>query len=262
MTNPFMPGQGGRNRLPPRRGAANIGTDPQTPGARMPRRTAPADASPPAFARIRARALAAALALAAAVGPLPAAPALAGGDALGLAELSGRLFAAGLDRADALLMLSAARLRREAMLMPAPGVDPAAPGAPLSWTAMLDAAEAAARAAGDSALLERIADLRAEGDRGVVSGQVYSIDSVEAGSVQVFPELVFEGGAFAQVYVEAGRGADIRLVVHDADGRLICADTDLSGIAHCGWRPVETGGFVIMIENRGSTAADYSLMTN
>lgn len=210
----------------------------------------------------RARGLAAALALAAAALPLTAAPALSDPDAIGLAELSGRLFAEGRARGDALLMLSAAGLRRQAMLAPAPGVDPAAPGAPMTWEAMLDAAEAAARAAGDADLLGRIDDLRAEGDRGVVSGQVYSIDSVEAGAAQVFPELVFEGGAFAQVYVEAAGGADIRLIVQDAEGRLICADAHPSGIAHCGWRPAETGGFVITIENLGPTAADYSLMTN
>jgi hypothetical protein len=223
----------------------------------MPRRSVPASA----FPALRSRVLAAGLAVAAFL-PLSAAPAFAASDRLGLAELSGRLFAEAVARGDALLMLSAAALRREAGLAPGPGVDPDAPGAPVNWGGMLDAAETAARASGDAELLERIADLRAEGDRGVVSGQVYSIASVEGGAARVFPELVFEGGAFAQVYVEAARGADIRLVVHDARGRLICADAHPSGIVHCGWRPAATGGFVITIENRGSAPADFALMTN
>lgn len=193
-------------------------------------------------------------------------PAAADPAAIARAELSARLFAEGMQAGDPVLVMAAAKLRRDlaldrADLAPATAdPDPAAEADLTGWEAMLS--EAAALAAGDPALLGLIEDIRAESTKGVVSGQVYSNSTVRSGGSNVYPPLPFEGGAFAQVYVEGSGAADLNLTIRDAQGRLVCSDTDLSHIAHCGWRPAATGDFTITVESRGPAGSGYALMTN
>ena len=179
------------------------------------------------------------------------------------AALSARVFAAGVDTADPVLMLAAARLRKsinpEAVVRVAEGGETGS-DAPLGWQAMAQAAEALAD--GDEALLGLIDDLRAEGTKGVASGPVYNIGSLSGGKSDNYRNIAFKGGEYAEVYVEAQLSVDLNLSVTDAKGRLVCADTDVSHIAYCGWRPDAAGAFTLTVRNKGGSGTGYALMTN
>ncbi|QYK42733.1 MAG: hypothetical protein KF887_06415 [Paracoccaceae bacterium] len=180
------------------------------------------------------------------------------------AALSARLYEVGLAQGDPLLVLSAARLRKQ--IAPAedtarraedgePGTEP-----PLTWE---DMAEAAGRLAdGDEVIAGLIDDLRVETTKGVVSGPVYNIGTLAPRRFDTYARIDFKGGEYAEVYVEARSTVDLNLTVTDAQGRLVCADTDRSHIAYCGWRPDATGAFTLKVENRGTAATGYALMTN
>lgn len=179
------------------------------------------------------------------------------------AQLSAELYQAGLDAGDPVLILSAAKLRKsinpEKGSLVAEGAAPGA-GAPLGWEEMLASAEDLAQ--GDDALLGLIADVRAESAKGVSSGPVYNIGTLANGGTDTYPVVDFRGGEYAEVYVEAKDATDLNLTVFDAQGRLVCSDTDKSHIAYCGWRPDQTGGFTMKVENIGPKGASYALMTN
>lgn len=191
-------------------------------------------------------------------------PALAEpGTPVRLAELSARLYATGIVQGDPLLVLSAARLRKE--IAPEP-VERAAIGgtvgedALLTWQEMLASAETLAGE--DADLLGLIADARDETTKGVASGPVYNIGTLASGGADTYPPIEFRAGEYAEVYVEAKVTADLNLTVLDAEGRLVCSDTDISSIAYCGWTPVEAGSFTLRIDNKGPVSASYALMTN
>lgn len=180
-----------------------------------------------------------------------------------VAEMSARLYAAGMAAGDPLLVLSAARMRKA--LAPVAG-DRAAmdgvagEGAPLSWEEMLASAEALAE--GDEALAGLIADARVEATKGVASGPVYNIGSLGNGKGDTYPPIEFRGGEYAEVYVEAKAAVNLNLAIYDDKGRLVCSDTDISHIAYCGWTPASAGTFTLKVDNKGPVAAAYALMTN
>lgn len=181
------------------------------------------------------------------------------------AELSARLFAAGVEMGDPLLVISAARLRKA--INPTPGglapegATPAASDeAPLGWQDMLTRAEE--MAGENDVLLALIEDVRATTTKGVASGPVYNISSLGNGKSDTYPAEEFVGGEYAEVYVEAKSATDLNLTVTDAQGRLVCSDTDKSHIAYCGWTPSENGRFTMKVQNKGPNGASYALMTN
>ena len=179
------------------------------------------------------------------------------------AALSARVFAAGVELADPVLMLAAARLRKainpEAVARAAEGGE-VGTDAPLGWQAMAEAAQELAN--GDEALLGLIDDLRAEGTKGVASGPVYNIGQLGKGKTDTYRNIDFKGGEYAEVYIEAQSSVDLNLSVTDAQGRLVCADTDVSHIAYCGWRPDAAGAFTLSVQNKGGSGTGYALMTN
>jgi hypothetical protein len=180
-----------------------------------------------------------------------------------VAEISARLYAAGLAAEDPLLLLSAARLRKS--ISPVPG-DRAATGGvagegvPMGWEEMLASAEVLA--AGDEVMAGLIDDLRAETLKGVSSGPVYNIGSLSNGGGDTYPPIEFRGGEYAEVYVEAKAATNLNLTIFDDQGRLVCSDTDISHIAYCGWTPAQAGDFTLKVENKGPASANYALMTN
>ncbi len=180
------------------------------------------------------------------------------------AALSAQLFATGTSLQDPLLMLSAAKLRK--MLNPtettrtAEGASAGAVDSPLTWQDMLAAAEPLA--AGDDTMLGLIDDIRAETTKGVATGPVYNIGTLANGRSDTYPKIDFIGGEYAEIYVEAKGATDLNLSVTDAQGRLVCSDTDRSHIAYCGWRPDRTEAYQIRVENRGPNGVNYALMTN
>ena len=180
-----------------------------------------------------------------------------------IAEMSARLYAAGVEADDPLLILSAARMRKG--LAPVAGdraaVDGVAgDGAPLDWEEMLASAEALAE--GDEALLGLIEDARVEATKGVASGPVYNIGQLGNGKGDTYPPIEFRGGEYAEVYVEAKAAVNLNLAIYDDKGRLVCSDTDISHIAYCGWTPAAAGTFTLKVDNKGPAAAAYALMTN
>lgn len=196
---------------------------------------------------------------------LPAwAPAFAEGPSpVKVAELSARLYAAGMAAGDPLLVLTAAKLRKT--LAPVAGERAAiggtvGDGAPLGWEEMLASANALAEE--DEVLLGLIEDAGLEKPRGVASGPVYNIGSLGNGKGDTYPPIEFRGGEYAEVYVEAKAATNLNLSVYDDRGRLVCSDTDISHIAYCGWTPATPGSFTLKVENKGPTGADYALMTN
>lgn len=180
-----------------------------------------------------------------------------------VAELSARLYAAGMEAGDPLLVLSAAKLRKTLALVAGERAavgGTAGEGAPLSWEEML--ASATELAAGDEALLGLIEDASVEVNKGVASGPVYNIGSLGNGKGDTYPPIEFRGGEYAEVYVEAKAATNLNLSVYDDKGRLVCSDTDISHIAYCGWTPASAGTFTLKVENKGPVGADYALMTN
>ncbi|WP_420569685.1 hypothetical protein [Thalassovita sp.] len=183
------------------------------------------------------------------------------------AQMSANLYLTGLEQSDPILIMAAAKLRKSLSLSEtdrAPERDGDAgesdAQAPITWEQMLDAAEELSL--GDETLLGLIEDIRVERSKGVATGQVYSITSIRAGGTDTYPPLPYTGGEYAEVYVEGQASTDLNLFVHDAKGRLVCSDTDISAIAYCGWRPAQTGGFTIIVMNQGGAASSYSLITN
>ena len=164
---------------------------------------------------------------------------------------------------DPLLILSAAKLRKTLNLteIPRPATQgEAATDTPTGWQDMLAAAEPLAE--GDDTLLGLIDDIRAETTKGVATGPVYNIGKIANGKTDIYGKVDFNGGEYAEVYIEAKGATDLNLTVTDAMGRLVCSDTDKSHIAYCGWRPSKTEGFSIRVENRGPNGVTYALMTN
>ena len=180
-----------------------------------------------------------------------------------VAELSARLYAAGMQAGDPLLVLAAAKLRKG--LAPVAGDREAVGGtvgrgAPLSWEEML--ASASALAGDDQVVLGLIEDARVETTKGVAAGPVYNIGSLGNGKGDTYPPIEFRGGEYAEVYVEAKAATNLNLGVYDAQGRLVCSDTDISHIAYCGWTPANAGTFTLKVDNKGPVGAEYALMTN
>lgn len=180
-----------------------------------------------------------------------------------IAELSARLYDAGLAMKDPILIISAAKLRKG--LNPV-ATDRSAEGAtsendaPLDWEDMLASAEGLAE--GNEVVMGLAEDVRAESTKGVSSGPVYNIGQLRNGGLDAYPAVEFLGGEYAEVYVEAKSATDMNLSIYDSQGRLVCSDTDKSHIAYCGWRPAQSGSYVMKVENLGPNGAKYALMTN
>jgi hypothetical protein len=177
--------------------------------------------------------------------------------------LSSQLYFEGVARSDALLVLAAARLRKPIGFRVADRVSAqtlAGVHQPLGWHEML--AEALVLSDNDAVMDGLIADLDAEGTKGMASGPFYNIASLSVGATESYPAAEFRGGELAEAYVEAGADIDLNIAVYDAAGNVVCEDHDPSPIAYCAWRPAETGPYVLKVENLGPDSATYALMTN
>ncbi|MBM1817759.1 hypothetical protein [Pseudosulfitobacter pseudonitzschiae] len=194
---------------------------------------------------------------------LSALPVLAADPApLKQAEASRVLYDTGVATRDPLLVLAAAKMRRGLGLSPTDRM--AEDGTPGDGALDADAMLATARdlAAGDDMMLGLIEDVASETTKGVVSGPVYNNARIGGGQTDTYRAVPFEGGTYAEIYVEAKGSNDLNLKVTDDQGRLVCSDTDSSAIAYCGWSPRRTGDFTIAVQNASGSSADYALITN
>jgi hypothetical protein len=185
------------------------------------------------------------------------------------AELSARLFEAAVDLQDPFLAVAAARLRKSVLARRVdiePQKDGPAPEDPrydrlMSWQDMI--ATALQLAPNDPTIAKLAEDVKFAGTKGVTSGEVYSITTIRAGGTDTYPPMTYTGGEYADVYVEGAKSsADLNVFVKDAQGRLVCSDTDISAIAYCGWRPSKSEGFTVVVTNKGNVPTSYSLITN
>lgn len=179
------------------------------------------------------------------------------------AEASRVTYDLGVEQRDPLLVIAAAKMRRGLSLEP---TDRVAEGGEAGDEGLLDfgtmMSTARDFAAGDGMLIGLIEDVEAEASKGVTIGPVYNIARISGGRTDTYKAVPFDGGAYAEIYVEAKSNADLNLRIYDAQNRLVCSDTDASAIAYCGWKPRKSGNFTIAVENASGSSVQYSLITN
>ena len=117
-------------------------------------------------------------------------------------------------------------------------------------------ADATTLANGDKTLLAIIASVETCETRGPVGGEKYSYDRVEAYSTDEY-RIKFWAEDKAVVTVRGDGDTDLDLYIYDANGNLICSDTDNTDYCVCSWYPKWTGYFTIRIKNRGSVYNKY-----
>lgn len=182
-----------------------------------------------------------------------------------LLRLSADLFDTARIARDPLMALTAAKIRKSvAVDAVALAPEGGAASVDVSWTGWADMLDTAVDlAAGDEILLSIAEDIRLEKPRGKADNiPARTGGEVRPGEKNVYRNVAFSGGAYAEVYVEGSGTADIDLFVHTSDGRLVCSDSDASNRSYCGWLPKETSDFSITIQNKGTAANRYWLITN
>ena len=85
-------------------------------------------------------------------------------------------------------------------------------------------------AATNDTLLELIEDVRTANSRGKTDGPAYNIKTVKARGKNNYRNINFEGGKYAEIYVEGSGRANLDLYIYDQKNRLVCSDTDPSDI--------------------------------
>lgn len=162
------------------------------------------------------------------------------------------------ERRDPLAMLVAASVLRGVTAKAVPG-QPAALPRDQVWLAQ------AKEFAGERPdLLALIEDVRLAGARGVVGTVDAQMGQLAARGSRTF-RLQFEGDADAAVAVmpppEAGPVAsDIDLYVTDSKGAPVCTSEKAGLPQLCRWAPRRAGQFVIRVQNRRDTPADFVLL--
>lgn len=177
-------------------------------------------------------------------------------------EASRLIYKAGLADQDPLMIIAAAKMRKTVPLtyraLPPEG-GMADDGDPLTAESMLNVA--ALLAEGNPVMEQLVEDVRFVDIKGVPGGPVYSSTSIAASKTDKYPQVPFQGGTYAEIYVEGKGQSDLDLHVYDSAGRLVCTDTDITDIAHCGWHPDRTEQYTIHVINKGN-GTQYSLVTN
>ncbi|MAZ17801.1 hypothetical protein [Oricola sp.] len=188
--------------------------------------------------------------------------------ALKLIRMSRTLHDRAIETSDPVLMLSAARLRKDSGMkagalgtLENSGEDAGdISGETFSWERWL---EEAVRLSGGSDVIAGLAtDIRTSGSKGLAGQAVYTEGRLAAHSSHRYSDLNFVGGEFAEVYSEGLGKADIDLFVRDSRGAIVCSQTDSSNINQCGWTPGATGPFEVTLENKSDFADTYALTTN
>ena len=181
---------------------------------------------------------------------------------LRIAQASRVVYDTGMASRDPLLVLAAAKMRMGLGLNPSDRMAEGGEKGDKALDAGAMLAMARELATGDDLILGLIEDTEAESGRGVTNGPVYNIARLGAKGQDKYPAVPFDGGKYAEIYVEATGPNDMNLHIYDDKNRLVCSDTDSSVIAYCGWTPASTGSFSIKITNASNAAAEYSMITN
>lgn len=184
--------------------------------------------------------------------------------------LSAQLYLYGQRQSDALAVINAAAIRKTVKFKHGSIIkdnsDPDVGKTLLSWEEML--VTAADLAGENQDLKAHIEDVRAHSSRGLVTGAIISKGEIEPLQKREFSDLLFEGGAFAEVYSEGkepskGREpSNIDMFVYDQSGTLVCSQTAPDSISLCGWTPRMSSKYKIVLENKSNQPAHFWLFTN
>ena len=122
-------------------------------------------------------------------------------------------------------------------------------------------AKAQELAGNDQALLGLIEDAQAEGARGRPGDVERWLSRLPPGMTDVW-ELPFRADALAEVAIMGDGGANLDLVLTDADGTVLCQDPGPSDQLYCSWTPLWSGYFYAAVQNTGDTTNSYYLYKN
>lgn len=178
--------------------------------------------------------------------------------------ISAKLYIYAQHESDALALISAAAIRKTVKFLhlsdEKENSNTGAANDPLSWQEML--ASAIGLAGENQDLLSHIEDVRAQSSRGVLTGAVIAKGEIEPQQKREFSGLLFEGGAFAEVYSEGRGPSNIDMFVYDRSGALVCSQTDPGPIGLCGWTPQTSANYKIVLENKSDELVHFTLFTN
>lgn len=185
--------------------------------------------------------------------------------------LAAEVYAVGVSSADALTVLTAARLAMTVDVteggeikktttgdVPADDAEGAAE-APVDAAMML--AKAKELAGDDAVILGLIADAEAESARGRIGGAVSWLSKLPSGQSDVW-EIPFFGNSYAEIAVVGDGDANLDVVVTDENGNVFCYDVSWSDQLYCDFTPSWDGYFYVTVENVGRVRNSYYLMTN
>lgn len=181
------------------------------------------------------------------------------------------LYTIGRAQGDALLVLSAAKLAASVALTPGgaikkttsgpapatPDVGPAA--GPHDAGAMF--ATALELAAQDALLSGLIRDAEAEQSRGSIGGAKSWQADLSGGRIDLW-EMAFKGRAYAELSVIGNGASNLDVSVTDENGNVICFEQSPSDAIYCDFIPSWDGMFYLTVENSGTAANDYYVVSN
>jgi hypothetical protein len=180
--------------------------------------------------------------------------------------MSHHLYALGRSNKDPLTVLNAARLAASVILTETTRAkettsDTTATPASNPTTPAQMFASAATLAAENQTLLDLIDTSNREAAFAPVTGVVTTTTSLDATQSDTW-SVPFFGASLAELAIIGDGSGNLDLMVMDADSNLICVDLGPADIAYCSFYPAQNGMFSIAVQNTGSAANTYLLLTN
>jgi len=181
---------------------------------------------------------------------------------LHLIEMSDQLARYGRESGNALALVVAANLAREAGERQVKRLVEREGGSAVELPSQTLLEEAGRFAKGDPIVLAMVEDVKAAASKGHTLGVSSSFGSVAGSGTDWYRNQPFKAGEYAETKVDALAGGGISLFVYDHQGNLVCKDVSVSARQYCGWTPGAGEKFSIKIENRGTSPVRYKLVTN
>ena len=189
-----------------------------------------------------------------------------------------QLYTIGMANKDPLTVLAAARLTASVSAIPGPalkketrtadggvagdvadGATGDAPAHPFDATPMLAAAKTLA--AEDDTLLSLIESAEAERPQIQTTPAIRHPSRLSSGMTDVW-QVPFFGNSYAELAVIGDGTSNLDVTVTDEGGNILCLDLSWSDKAICDFVPAWNGYFYITVQNTGTTANSYELLTN
>jgi len=190
-------------------------------------------------------------------------------DAVSKHMLASQLIDYGQANKDALALVAAARILKQAPARPVEQAKTSKGGEDTPektksgdrYSAAGALASAREIAKQDPTMLGLIGDVEAMSSRGRANGPASHQDRVRAKATDEY-EIVFSGDEVARVAVIGDGDTDLDLYIYDENGNEICRDDDRTDTMICEWEPRWTGPFTIDIKNLGRVSNVYMMLIN